>query len=136
MKFSIFAVASLALATDIAGAFSFTGQSLVTKSSSASGSRLNMVLEKPKEKAKVKKISKLEILKTNSDNLVHPLQEVSLPTSTDSAVLFSVCFFVWGSTRSLRKAIRHKQIAVKYLKEICIAERPSNEPEQCFRSET
>jgi len=113
MKFSIFAVASLALATDIAGAFSFTGQSLVTKSSAASGSRLNMVLEKPKEKAKVKKISKLEILKTNSDNLVHPLQEVSLPTSTDSAVIFSVCFFVWGSRRSERKAIRHKQIAVK-----------------------
>jgi sulfite reductase (ferredoxin) len=36
-----------------------------------------MVLEKPRtaKKAKVKKISKLEILKTESDNLLHPLKE-------------------------------------------------------------
>ena len=104
MKFSIFAVASLALATDIAGAFSFTGQSLVTKSSSASGSRLNMVLEKPKEKAKVKKISKLEILKTNSDNLVHPLQEVSSPTSTLSC-LFSCVFSFGGQVEACAKQL-------------------------------
>ena len=38
-----------------------------------SSSSLNMVLEKPI----TKKISKLEQLKVNSKNLVHPLKEVS-----------------------------------------------------------
>ena len=76
MKVSFIAVASLALATDLAGAFSFTAPS-VAKTAATSSSRLSMVLEKPKTKAKVKKISKLEILKTESDNLMHPLKEVS-----------------------------------------------------------
>jgi len=41
-------------------------------STSKSQSSLNMVLEKPA----TKKISKLETLKVNSENLVHPLKEV------------------------------------------------------------
>lgn len=90
MKASIFAVAGLALATDYAGAFSFTAPSVAKTASIPSSSRLSMVLEKPKAKAKVKKISKLEILKTDSDNLVHPLQEVR--HHTDSAVF--VAFFL------------------------------------------
>lgn len=42
--------------------------------SSSSYSSLQMVLEKPA----TKEISKLEILKVNSNNLVHPLKEVGL----------------------------------------------------------
>ena len=40
---------------------------------SARGSALSMVLEKPK----VKTIAKIEQLKVDSDHLVHPLKEVS-----------------------------------------------------------
>ena len=50
--------------------------STATVGSSSSSSQLKMVLEKPKPKANVKKISKLEILKVESANLVHPLKEV------------------------------------------------------------
>ncbi len=82
MKFSLSTIAILALATDYAGAFSFTAPSIAK--TGVSSSRLNMVLEKPKAKAKVKKISKLEILKTESANLVHPLKEVSFVLSTVS----------------------------------------------------
>ena len=78
MKISLIVISTLALATDHAGAFSFTAPSIAqTTNAGTSSSQLNMVLEKPKSKAKVKKISKLEILKTESDNLVHPLMEVS-----------------------------------------------------------
>jgi hypothetical protein len=77
MKASLIAIALLAFATDHAGAFSFTAAPVAKIAAGVSSSRLNMVLEKPKEKANVKKISKLEILKTESDNLLHPLLEVS-----------------------------------------------------------
>jgi sulfite reductase (ferredoxin) len=40
----------------------------------SSSSSLNMVLEAPREE-KAKKLSKLEVLKTNSDHLIHPLKE-------------------------------------------------------------
>ena len=45
---------------------------VVTSASSATS--LNMVLEAPR---KEKKLSKIEVLKTNSDHLIHPLKEVS-----------------------------------------------------------
>ena len=45
---------------------------VVTSASSATS--LNMVLEAPR---KEKKLSKIEILKTNSDHVIHPLKEVS-----------------------------------------------------------
>ena len=78
MKVTAIALASLAFATDFAGAFSFTGSPVANAVAGVSSSQLSMVLEKPRtKKAKVKKISKLEILKKDSDNLVHPLQEVS-----------------------------------------------------------
>jgi sulfite reductase (ferredoxin) len=77
MKFSIITVALMAITTDSAGAFSFTAPPVATGPVGVSSSRLSMVLEKPRtaKKAKVKKISKLEILKTESDNLLHPLKE-------------------------------------------------------------
>lgn len=81
MKISLSAIATLALATDYAGAFSFTAPAIAK--TPVSSSQLNMVLEKPTNKAKIKKISKLEILKTESANLVHPLKEVSFAVSND-----------------------------------------------------
>ncbi len=83
MKISLSAIATLALAADYAGAFSFTAPSIAK--TPVSSSQLNMVLEKPTNKAKIKKISKLEILKTESANLVHPLKEVSFTFSNDMA---------------------------------------------------
>jgi len=71
MKVAAIAVASLAIAADPAGAFSFTAPAV--GKTTTSRSQLNMVLEKPK--ASVKKISKLEILKSDSANLLHPLKE-------------------------------------------------------------
>jgi hypothetical protein len=71
MKFLPVTVATLA----IGSASGFTASSAFIPQlscSSNSESALNMVLEKPA----VKKISKLEQLKVNSDNLKHPLQEV------------------------------------------------------------
>ena len=50
----------------------FTAPSFSRRTQSRT-TNLSMVLEKPKEK----KLSKLEILKVDSDHLVHPLQEVS-----------------------------------------------------------
>ena len=44
---------------------------------SKSSSTLSMVLEKPKDSKKVKKLSKLEILKTQSEHLTNPLKDVS-----------------------------------------------------------
>lgn len=65
MKFN--ALAFLAVATAPATAFQpATPLSAVA----TSGSSLNMVLEKPK------KLSKLEILKTQSEHLENPLREV------------------------------------------------------------
>jgi hypothetical protein len=44
-------------------------------SSSYSSSSLSMVLEKPRSESK---LSKIEVLKTESDHLLNPLKEVSL----------------------------------------------------------
>ena len=101
MKISISTIAILALATDYAGAFSFTAPS-IAKAGVASSSRLNMVLEKPKATSKVKKISKLEVLKTESANLVHPLKEVSFLSSIDVSRLVSylsevAAITLWGT---------------------------------------
>ena len=78
MKVASIVIATLALAADPTGAFSFTsnsvGKVVHTNSGSNSNTRLNMVLEKPK--AAIKKISKLEVLKADSKNLLHPLKEV------------------------------------------------------------
>merc|ERR1711865_475877 len=53
-----------------------SGRSSTSSSStSSSSSQLRMVLEKPRVKAATKKISKLEILKIESANLIHPLKE-------------------------------------------------------------
>ena len=83
MKFSLIAVTALAICLDevatSAQAFAFvpTGRlSPATTGISSSSSQLKMVLEKPRPKANVKKISKLEVLKVESANLVHPLKEV------------------------------------------------------------
>ena len=68
MKYSCCAVALAALSGSAAA---FMGSPLVA-SKATSSSSLSMVLEKPKEK----KISKLELLKVQSDHLIHPLKEV------------------------------------------------------------
>ena len=47
----------------------------VQPAATTSTTALNMVLEKPKEK----KLPKIEVLKIESDYLIHPLKEVSLP---------------------------------------------------------
>eukprot|EP00978_Attheya_sp_CCMP212_P026183 scaffold85671_cov54-Attheya_sp.AAC.1 len=69
MKF-VAAIALLATASQVSG---FTSPSFVrtpTSTSRNGATSLSMVLEKPK------KLSKLEVLKINSDHLIHPLKEV------------------------------------------------------------
>ena len=57
----------------VASTSAFTaGPAVHSRQIAASSSSLNMVLEKPA----AKKISKLEALKVNSKNLIHPLKEV------------------------------------------------------------
>ena len=109
MKFSPIAVVAAIASASSVGAFSpsaFTssGTSFATTTKAASASRLNMVLEKPRPQTangvkkisklevvtKPKKISKLEQLKVDSDNLVHPLKEVSLMKAKFSK-LFGFC---------------------------------------------
>ena len=69
MKFN--ALAFLAVATAPAAAFQpATPLSMPAVAASGSSTSLNMVLEKPK------KLSKLEILKTQSEHLENPLREV------------------------------------------------------------
>ncbi len=74
MKFQI---AALAVAC-LGGVNAFAPHTkLSTGVSSSSSSSLSMVLgDKPQTD---KKLSKLEILKTKSDHLIHPLKEVSHP---------------------------------------------------------
>ena len=69
---SIAVVVACLLSADVSFAFTSSTKGLYTATSSSS--QLSMVLEKPKEKTG-KKISKLEILKVDSDNLIHPLKE-------------------------------------------------------------
>jgi sulfite reductase (ferredoxin) len=69
---SIAVVVACLLSADVSFAFTSSTKGLYTTTSSSS--QLSMVLEKPKEKTG-KKISKLEILKVDSDNLIHPLKE-------------------------------------------------------------
>lgn len=73
MKFLSLTIASLAAGTTVAFCPPMS-ESLRAGVSSSSSSSLNMVLEKPA----AKKISKLETLKVNSANLLHPLKEVRL----------------------------------------------------------
>jgi hypothetical protein len=70
MKFVVVAIASL-MASPAVAFIPAMPKSMVVPGSSSS--TLNMVLEKPA----AKKISKLETLKVNSKNLVHPRKEVS-----------------------------------------------------------
>jgi len=68
MKFVAIAVASIMASSPAAAFVPATPKSMVVAGSSSS---LNMVLEKPA----TKQISKLETLKVNSKNLLHPLKE-------------------------------------------------------------
>ena len=67
MKFSAVATASV-LFCGVASAF--VQPSLLPRVKN--GSSLSMVLEKPKQK----KLQKIEVLKIDSDHLIHPLKEV------------------------------------------------------------
>jgi len=69
MKFQLTA---LAVACAQVSAFSFVPSASNIGVSSSSSTKLSMVLEKPKVE---KKLSKIEVLKTNSDHLIHPLKE-------------------------------------------------------------
>ena len=72
MKFCSAAALTLVAAASPAAAFAPHSSLNVRSASSGSrSSQLSMVLEKPK------KLSKLEILKTESDHLQNPLKEVS-----------------------------------------------------------
>jgi hypothetical protein len=70
MKFIPFALASV-----FASSSAFTGPSFA--SPRRSNNALSMVLEKPI----TKKIAKIEALKVDSHNLIHPLKEVRNPAS-------------------------------------------------------
>ena len=84
MKFN--ALAFLAVATAPATAFQpATPLSAVA----TSGSSLNMVLEKPK------KLSKLEILKTQSEHLENPLREVRILSRIDWHIFFRWVWLFW-----------------------------------------
>lgn len=69
MKFQLTA---LAVACAQVSAFSFVPSASNIGVSSSSSTKLSMVLEKPKVE---KKLAKIEVLKTNSDHLIHPLKE-------------------------------------------------------------
>lgn len=71
MKYQLTA---LAIACAPMGAFAFVSPVSTAFGVSASSSNLSMVLEKPRT---AKKLAKIELLKTNSDHLIHPLKEVS-----------------------------------------------------------
>ena len=73
MKFFSVAVTTACV---LAPASAFVGPKIAGVPTQSSSS-LQMVLEKPA----AKKISKLETLKVNSNNLVHPLKEVSFSSS-------------------------------------------------------
>jgi hypothetical protein len=73
MKYQLAAI-SMACATMSASAFVAPASNAFGVTSMTSKSSLNMVLESPK---KEKKLSKIEILKSNSEHLIHPLKEVS-----------------------------------------------------------
>lgn len=69
MKFQLTA---LAVACAQVSAFSFVPSASNIGVSSSSSTKLSMVLEKPKVE---KKLAKIEVLKSNSDHLIHPLKE-------------------------------------------------------------
>jgi hypothetical protein len=73
---------ALAMACAPMGTFAF-----VTPLSNAFGvsssSTLSMVLEKPRT---AKKLAKIEVLKTNSNHLIHPLKDVSCLTKSEENV--------------------------------------------------
>lgn len=73
MKFQLTALA-MACAPMSATAFVTPSPSNAFGVVTSTSSSLNMVLEAPKDQKK-KKLSKLEILKTKSDHLIHPLKE-------------------------------------------------------------
>lgn len=60
----------------LAGSATAFAPSSLKPSSASSTTALNMVLEKPKEK----KLPKIEVLKLESDHLIHPLKEVGTKT--------------------------------------------------------
>jgi len=130
MKVAAFAVASLAIAADPAGAFSFTAPAVVsTAKSSASSSCLNMVLEKPK--APVKKISKLEILKTESANLLHPLKE---ELATESIGISKDAYQIMKYHGSYQQSNREKRGKVKDYQFMLRLKQPAGElPPDLYR---
>lgn len=70
MKFT--SIALLCFSAPLGGVSAFTNPSSFGLSKASTKSSLNMVLEKPRTE---KKLSKLEILKTNSEHLQNPLKE-------------------------------------------------------------
>lgn len=90
MKFN--ALAFLAVATAPAAAFQpATPLSMPPAVATSGSTSLNMVLEKPKQ------LSKLEILKTQSDHLENPLREVrEISASMD---IFSLSFVLLVSAQ-------------------------------------
>jgi len=131
MKLSLIAVASLALATDSAGAFSFTAPSVAKTAAGVSSSRLSMVLEKPRTKAKVKKISKLEILKTESANLLHPLDE---ELKTESIGISKDAYQIMKYHGSYQQSNREKRGKVKDYQFMLRLKQPAGElPADLYR---
>jgi len=131
------AVAALLLANN---SFAFTVS--IKSYTSASASQLNMVLEKPRPKSipktipvvkkatatitpkskpkkanKKKKISKLEILKTESDNLVHPLKEElvteSIGISKDAYQIMKYHGSYQQSSREKRRGVKDYQFMLR-----------------------
>merc|ERR1719491_1471194 len=98
----------------------------LTSSGPSSSSSLSMVLEKPRPKAipktepvaiKVKKISKLELLKVDSHNLVHPLKEElateSIGISKDAYQIMKYHGSYQQSSREKRKGAKDYQFMLR-----------------------
>ncbi|VEU44422.1 unnamed protein product [Pseudo-nitzschia multistriata] len=132
MKIASTAVAAMALAADPTGAFSFTAPAVgktVANSSSSSSSRLSMVLEKPK--APIKKISKLEILKSESANLLHPLKE---ELTTESIGISKDAYQIMKYHGSYQQSNREKKSKVKDYQFMLRLKQPAGElPPDLYR---
>merc|ERR1712161_59321 len=121
------------------GAFAFTSPSAglwkasssTSSSSTSSSSQLRMVLEKPRVKAATKKISKLEILKIESANLIHPLKE---ELTTESIGISKDAYQIMKYHGSYQQSNREKRGKIKDYQFMLRLKQPAGElPPELFR---
>jgi sulfite reductase (ferredoxin) len=122
---------------DGTSAFTTSLSTLNTAATSGSATQLQMVLEKPKTKsktskpAKVKKISKLEILKVDSENLIHPLVE---ELQTDAIGISKDAYQIMKYHGSYQQSDREKRGKVKDFQFMLRLKQPAGElPPDLYR---